>query len=144
MTFTEAVQTCFQKYVTISGRARRSEYWYFVLFSMLAGFVLGALDGLLVGFNSNFQPLSTIFSLLILLPSLTVAIRRLHDRDMSGWWLLLFLVPLLGAIALVVIFALPGTAGRNRFGPDPLGFSSKDDEETAAYARSSIPRSGRE
>ncbi len=144
MTFTEAVQTCFQKYVTISGRARRSEYWYFVLFSMLAGFVLGVLDGLLVGSNSNFQPLSTIFSLLILLPSLTVAIRRLHDRDMSGWWMLLFLVPLLGAIALFVIFALPGTAGRNRFGPDPLGFSSKDDEETAAYARSSIPRSGRE
>jgi uncharacterized membrane protein YhaH (DUF805 family) len=76
-----------------------------------------------------------------------VAIRRLHDRDMSGWWLLLMLVPVIGSLALLVLYVLPGTPGPNRFGPDPLGNDTgwPDDEgDDATYSQSSIPRVNRE
>lgn len=142
MTFQDAVRTCFQKYVTIEGRARRSEYWYFVLFSIIVSLVLGLVDGSL-GFTGEFQPLSSLFGLAILLPSITVSIRRLHDRDMSGWWFLLVLVPLIGTLILIVIFVMRGTDGKNRFGPDPLkGGDRFDDPDDGVYAPSSIPRSG--
>ena len=99
MTFQEAVRTCFQKYLVIEGRARRAEYWWFVLFSIVASIVIGLLDASF-GFTDEFQPLSLLFGLVMFLPSITVAIRRLHDRDMSGWWFLLVLVPLIGTDSL--------------------------------------------
>lgn len=122
MGFTEAVRTCFGKYVTISGRARRSEYWWWFLFIIVVSIVLGFVDAILFGggMDGRNGPLQGLFGLATLLPSICVGGRRLHDREMSAWWLLIGLVPVIGGIALLVLFALKGTDGPNRFGPDPL------------------------
>ena len=120
MGFQEAVRTVFNKYLTIEGRAQRSEYWWFFLFCLIAGLVLGMVDGIIFG-SAGITPISSLFSLAVLIPSITVGVRRLHDRDMVGWWLLLALIPLIGFIVLLVLFVMKGTDGPNRFGPDPLG-----------------------
>ena len=144
MTFADAVRTCLSKYIDIEGRARRAEYWWFVLFGILAGVATGIVDAILFGTESQFTPLSSLFSLFIFLPSITAGIRRLHDRGMSGWWMLLMLVPVIGTIILVVLFVMRGDEGPNRFGPDPLdpfAVRKHDDLGDAAdYSRSSIPR----
>jgi uncharacterized membrane protein YhaH (DUF805 family) len=117
MTFQQAVQSCFAKYVTFSGRSIRSEYWYWVLFATLGSMVALILDASL-GFGTNgVSPISGIFSLVIALPGIAVSARRLHDMDHSAWWLLLTLTGI-GAIALLVWFCFRGTQGPNRFGPD--------------------------
>ncbi len=85
--FLEALQVCFRKYVTFSGRASRSEYWFFVLWQILIGFVTGFIDGFVVGATGGFSPLNSIASLVLLLPTLAVSWRRLHDIDRSGWWI---------------------------------------------------------
>lgn len=88
--FTEAISVCLAKYFTFSGRASRSEYWYFFLFSVLLGLVTGFLDSILFGvsFDSDdFGPLNSLTSLALLIPSLAVGWRRLHDTDRSGWWI---------------------------------------------------------
>ena len=112
MGFTEAIASCFGQYVGFSGRARRSEYWYWVLFQMLLAIVMGIIDAVL--FHGRI--LSTIVSLGLFLPSLAVTVRRLHDTDRSGWWILLALIPLIGAIILIIMMCMRGTAGGNRFG----------------------------
>ena len=101
--------------------------------------VLSAIDTAIFGPETTI--LAPLFSLAVLLPAICVAIRRLHDRDMSGWWVLLNLIPLIGFLILFVIYALPGTSGPNRFGPDPLADDEGDDGDS--YSASSIPRSGR-
>ncbi|WP_191061658.1 DUF805 domain-containing protein [Geminicoccus harenae] len=118
MDFQTAVRTCFHKFATIQGRAARAEYWYFFLFYLIAIFAAGVLDAVLFRHSVN-GPLSTLVWLVLLLPWLAVAVRRLHDRDRSGWWLLLHFVPVVGQIVLLVWFCLPGTPGPNRFGPPP-------------------------
>lgn len=139
MDFSTAVRTCFQKFVTFSGRAQRSEFWYFVLFNLIGSFVLGLIDALLFGWASDDpQVLNAIFSLVMFLPSLSVAVRRLHDTDRSGWWWWIILIPLIGWIILIIWYATKGTDGPNRFGPDPLGGFSGDDDD-AFVARSSVP-----
>jgi uncharacterized membrane protein YhaH (DUF805 family) len=102
-----------RKYVVFEGRARRKEYWFFVLFNFLIGIVLGIIDAM-AG-----TPMSPLYSLAILLPSIAVAVRRLHDTDRSGWWILIGLVPILGVIVLLIFFVTDGTEGTNRFGDDP-------------------------
>jgi uncharacterized membrane protein YhaH (DUF805 family) len=72
----------------------------------------------------GYGPIYTLYLLAVLIPSIALSIRRLHDRDKSGWWFLLAFIPLIGALILLVWFALPGTAGNNRFGPDPLAKSA--------------------
>jgi len=119
MNFQTAVKTCLTKYVTVSGRAARSEYWYWVLFGVLVGIVANIVDAILFGGNS--RPVSSIVSLAILLPGIAVSVRRLHDLDRSGWWYLLVLIPVIGWIALLVWFIGRGTVGPNRFGEDPIG-----------------------
>jgi uncharacterized membrane protein YhaH (DUF805 family) len=114
MSFGEAISTCFRKYAVFSGRAARPEYWFWVLFQVLLIIVLSIVEGLL--FSKPGGVLSSIASLALLLPSLAVGARRLHDTDKSGWWLLIGLVPFIGAIVLVVFFCLQGTMGPNRFG----------------------------
>ena len=104
-----------------SGRAARSEYWYWVLFGVITGIVAGLLDLAIVGASAQFRPLDTLVGLGLFLPNLAIAIRRLHDRDRSGWFVLLVLIPLVGAIILLVWFVQRGTVGGNRFGADPLG-----------------------
>ena len=116
MNFTQAISSGFSNYVNFAGRAIRSEYWYWVLFVIVVSIVASIIDAVLG--TTLFNP---IFSLAVLLPSIAVGVRRLHDLDRSGWWLLLGLIPLIGAIVLIVWFVGRGTPGANRFGPDPLG-----------------------
>lgn len=112
--FAEAVSTCFRSYATFKGRGNRPEFWYFMLFIMIAGIGTAIADVVL--FGGEISPLNAIFSLGIILPELAAMVRRLHDTDRSGWWLLLILVPLAGFIALIVFWCQRGTPGRNRFG----------------------------
>ncbi len=147
MGFQDAIRGGFEKYLTISGRAARSEYWWWVLFIFLASVVLGLLDRAL--FGPEVELLGAIFGLATLLPSICVAGRRLHDRDMSAWWLLLWFIPVIGWLVLLYFYVTPGTPGPNRFGPDPLGPSAGSgrrpnvwDRDDESFARSSIPRTG--
>jgi uncharacterized membrane protein YhaH (DUF805 family) len=118
MNFTQAISSGFQNYVGFSARAARSEYWFWTLFTVLVSIAATLID--LALFRSfDFSPLSTIVSLGLLLPSLAVGVRRLHDLDRTGWWLLL-IITVIGSILLLVWFCMRGTAGPNRFGPDPL------------------------
>lgn len=122
------------KYAVFSGRARRSEYWYFVLFTCLIAFALAAI-GLAVaaathGPSTLVQYLVDFFSVLILLPSLAVSVRRLHDIGMSGWWVLLNLVPF-GGLVLVYFFCQDSQSGTNQYGPNPKEVSS----DFQAFAR---------
>lgn len=104
-----------KKYTQFSGRARRQEYWMFTLFSVIISVVLGIID-----VTTGTQPLlGTIYILAVLLPSLAVAVRRLHDTDRSGWWLLLVLIPLVGAIILLVFLASEGKPEDNAHGSNP-------------------------
>lgn len=133
MNFTEAVKSVYSKYATFDGRAARSEYWWFALFSLIAAIVIMVVENALGmgrgmmhagngGFSASYNGgiLSIIWSLGNILPSLAVGVRRLHDTDRSGWWLLIVLIPLIGAIVLLVFFCSRGTTGPNRFGGDPL------------------------
>ncbi len=113
MTFTDAIKTCFNKYATFSGRATRSEYWWFFLFYIIAYIALIALTVV----SESLALLALVFSLGMLIPSIAVGARRLHDTDKSAWWLLLGIVPLIGLL-LIYFLAIPGTQGDNRFGPE--------------------------
>ena len=120
MNFQQAVQSGFSNYAKFRGRAARSEFWWFQLFIVLGGIVAAVLDLLA---NSNVlggEPLATLFYLATIIPGLAVSVRRLHDTDSSGWWLLLGLIPLIGMIVLIVWWCLEGSKGYNRFGPEPL------------------------
>jgi uncharacterized membrane protein YhaH (DUF805 family) len=133
MTFGQSVGNVYRNYATFAGRASRSEYWWWVLYSILTSVVIGFVEvqmglgsGMMShgggGFQANFAggPLSILWALANLLPGLAVTVRRLHDLDKSGWWLLIAFVPLIGAIVLLVWFLSRGTVGANRFGEDPL------------------------
>ena len=116
-----------KNYVGFSGRSRRSEYWYFTLFYLVIAIVLSVLDGIVFGGSVDGKGtpvLSGLFMLAMLLPSIAVGIRRLHDTDRSGWWLLIGMIPLLGAIVLIVFFVQDSKPGDNRFGPNPKGVSA--------------------
>ena len=125
MSFQDAVRTCLtEKYADFSGRARRSEYWWFYLFTTLAIIVLEVLFAVLGQASSV---LAAIFGLLLLVgalgliaPGLAVGARRLHDTGKSGWWLLIGLVPF-GGIVLLVFFVLDSAPGPNQYGPNPKG-----------------------
>ena len=124
MSFQDAVRTCLQKkYVDFSGRARRSEYWYFFLFTIIVSIVAGIIDGILGTRSSNGTGLvGAIASLALLLPTLGVGVRRLHDTGRSGWWLLIGLIPLIGAIVLLVFF-VQDSHPDNQYGPNPKGLA---------------------
>ena len=110
------------KYLLFDGRARRKEFWMFTLFNLIVSIVLNILAQILfkipaIGVLFGFIPL--LYSLAILLPSVGLGIRRLHDTDRSGWWLLIGLIPIVGLIVLIVFAIQEGTKGDNQFGPDP-------------------------
>ena len=113
MGFTDAIKICLAKYVDFKGRARRSEYWYFELFSLLAGLVAVLIDLAILG-HGIIEPL---LSLALFLPSIAVTARRLHDTDRSGWWMLISFIPLIGIIVLLIWFCTAGENATNRFGP---------------------------
>jgi uncharacterized membrane protein YhaH (DUF805 family) len=120
MNFPQAVATCLKKYAVFSGRASRSEYWYWMLFNLLGGIATGILDTVVFE-TTDKQVFSTIFDLIIFLPWLGVEVRRLHDVDRSGWWLLINLTVIGAIYPLLVWRCRKGTAGPNRFGDDPFG-----------------------
>jgi uncharacterized membrane protein YhaH (DUF805 family) len=116
-----------KKYAVFGGRSRRREYWYFVLFNIIVGIVLGWIDALLGtrGSYAGAGLLSGIYGLAVLIPTLAVTVRRLHDIDRTGWWILIGLVPLIGGIVLLVFALLDGTPGDNRYGPNPKGAAAR-------------------
>lgn len=121
MNFLQAVATCFRKYAVFSGRAARSEYWYFVLFYTLGHIAASILDAVILR-TPNSQVFSSLFDLILFLPFLGVEIRRLHDVDRSGWWVFISLT-IVGLIyPLLVWKCRKGTVGPNRYGDDPFGF----------------------
>lgn len=126
-----------RRYFEFSGRSRPREYWLYALFLLLCMIVIGIVERLLGlgsgeewlyrnGFNlragASHQGgvLTGLFALATLIPSIAVSVRRLHDSDRSGWWLLLAFIPLIGQIWLLVLMIIGGTRGPNRFGPDPV------------------------
>jgi uncharacterized membrane protein YhaH (DUF805 family) len=121
MNFGQAITSGFSNYVTFSGRAARSEYWYWVLFAVIGSVVAMILDSVLFGYSvgQGATPLNSIFGLVTFLPGLALAARRLHDTDRSAWWLLILLT-VIGAILLIIWYCFKGTDGPNRFGPDRL------------------------
>jgi uncharacterized membrane protein YhaH (DUF805 family) len=108
----------FRKYAQFGGRSRRKEYWYFALFNFLISLALGAIDGL----TGNFDPeigmglLGGIYSLIIIIPSIAVTVRRLHDTDRSAWWLLIVLIPVIGIIVLIIFMLLDSNYEENQYG----------------------------
>jgi uncharacterized membrane protein YhaH (DUF805 family) len=110
-----------RKYADFSGRARRKEYWVYTLFTILISIVLAIVDEV-AGLNKATQglsPLSNLYGLLVLIPGLAVSVRRLHDTGKSGWSLLIVLIPIIGAIILLVYMVRSGDPGPNQYGPDP-------------------------
>lgn len=112
--FGEAIGDCFGKFASGRGRARRAECWLFALFGLFGTLLLASLDVAVLG--REFPVVGMVFALLVLTPLVAVTIRRLHDIDRSGWWVLIGAVPVLGNLALLVLCSLPGTEGHNRFG----------------------------
>ena len=109
-----------KNYFNFEGRARRKEYWMFVLFNLIVSFGLGIIDGILgMKTAGGIGTFGAVYSLAILIPSIAVGARRLHDIDKSGWWQLIGVIPIVGWIVLIVWTASEGQAGSNRFGPDP-------------------------
>ena len=120
MNFLESITSGFRNYVSFSGRAVRSEYWYWALFIFILTIVSGILDGAMFPDSESGQgPITVVASIVTLLPSLAVGVRRLHDIDRTGWWYLIVFT-FIGIFVLIYWACQPGTPGPNRFGP-PTG-----------------------
>lgn len=115
-----------KKYAVFSGRARRREFWLFLLFTLLIGVALVAIDGLTGTYNKDagLGLLSGVWALGTFIPYLAVGVRRFHDTGRSGWWWLISLVPLVGSIVLLVFFVKDSEPGSNRYGPNPKGIEA--------------------
>ena len=142
MTFAAAVASCLRNYAVFEGRAGPGEYWWFGLFcAMCTGAVLAA-NILLESMAITFAGALGLTVLALALPSLAVTVRRLHDSGLSGLWLLMALVPVVGAVAVLVLILRPGETGPNRFGP-PVGGRPdlvRFDDLDASYDATRIPR----
>ena len=114
VSFGQAVNMALNKYFDFDGRASRSEYWWFALFMAIVGFVAGLIGGFI---NAAWLP--SLVSLAFLLPSLGLGVRRLHDIDKSGWWILLSLIPLVGTIILIIWYCQESQPVPNQYGPVP-------------------------
>ena len=112
-----------KNYAVFEGRAQRAEYWFFLLFNIIISFAFGFVDGMLGMMDpaTGIGPLGGIYSLAILIPSIAVTCRRLHDTSRSGWWILIAFIPLIGAIVLLVFTVFDSTPGDNDYGPNPKG-----------------------
>jgi uncharacterized membrane protein YhaH (DUF805 family) len=113
-----------KRYAEFTGRSRRKEYWMFILGVFIAAIVLSIIEGIL-GINQMvggiYGPLTTLLFLGVIIPGIAVQVRRFHDQDKSGWFVLLGLIPFIGGIIVLVFMCLEGTKGPNRFGADPKG-----------------------
>ena len=140
MTFIQAIANGFGRYADFQGRSARSEYWWWFLFAALINFALGFVQGLLEALSGGPNPASTVFSVLstvaslaIFLPTVAVAVRRLHDTNRSGWWYFIVFT-IIGIIPLLIWFFTRGTIGQNRFGPDPLGTDESNTRPQGEWA----------
>jgi uncharacterized membrane protein YhaH (DUF805 family) len=119
----EWYQAVLQKYTVFSGRARRKEYWMFVLVNFVIVVGLEIVMGIIGSMNDNLMYLGSglisLYGLFVFLPALAVAVRRLHDVGKSGWWYFIALVPFIGAIWLLILFASDSQPGENQYGPNP-------------------------
>lgn len=110
-----------KKYAVFNGRARRKEYWYFFLFNTIIGIVLAVVDGM----TGTLDPevgiglLGGIYALAVMIPGIAVSVRRLHDTGRTGWWLLIVLIPLIGAIVLLVFMVQDSKPEQNQYGKNP-------------------------
>ena len=111
MNFTESIQTCYKKFFDFSGRASKSEYWWFQLYQII-------IYALSLIFQSDLALLFSILIIVNLIPIYAVGVRRIHDSNKSGWFVLLSLIPIIGLYVLVLLIQ-DGTKGKNRFGPKP-------------------------
>ena len=114
MSFTESVRSGFDNYVNFDGRASRPMYWWWVLFAILASIVGNILDAVI-----GASIFSILIGLALFLPGLAVAVRRLHDTDRSGWWILIGLIPIIGFIVLIVFLVQKSDPVDNQYGPPP-------------------------
>jgi len=126
MNFFEAIKSCFVRYTDFSSRSIRSEYWNFGLFIIIVGFIVDYIDALNAGipwldYEKWYGPLGIIWLLLTIVPSFAVGVRRLHDINKSGWWVLLAFT-IIGLIPLIYWACLKGDEGDNRFGSNPLKY----------------------
>ena len=125
---TQWMLTPLRKYADFGGRARRKEYWWYILFTGLLAMVALAGDIQILGLDEvalyGGGPLTGLLGLALFLPTLGVTVRRLHDGDRSGWWILVAFLPLVGALLLLFWYCSRGTIGPNRFGADPIGSGS--------------------
>jgi uncharacterized membrane protein YhaH (DUF805 family) len=110
-----------KKYAVFNGRARRKEYWYFILCNFLLSFAIGFVDTLTGNFNSEtgMGLFSMFYAVLMLIPSIAVGVRRLHDIGRSGWWMFLALIPILGSLVLIYFFTIDSETGDNQYGQNP-------------------------
>lgn len=107
-------------YANFEGRARRKEFWMFIIFEILFGIVALSIDLLLLYSDAGFWGIYVVYSLAVFIPSLAVAVRRLHDTGNSGWMYFISLIPLVGMIWLLIVFATAGDYGPNQYGPNPI------------------------
>ena len=116
-----------KNYATFSGRARRKEYWMFFLFNVLISLGLGVLDVVAGTYSVEYETgfFSALYSLLVLIPSIAVSVRRLHDTNRSGWWIVISLIPIIGVLVLFVFTCFDSQPGTNRFGANPKEASSQ-------------------
>jgi uncharacterized membrane protein YhaH (DUF805 family) len=126
------------KYAVFTGRANRSEYWYYTLFSIIFSIVASMIDNALnLKFGTgltNSGVVSSLYSLALFIPGLAVSVRRLHDVEKSGWYLLLVLLPIIGWIWLLVLYCTEGTRGTNQYGYDPNQPEGYDEIEQIGVA----------
>ena len=129
----EAIELFFKNYTNFEGRSRRAEYWWILLANLIIGLVAGLIIGAIGGGFANLNVIGMLlgavlglYFLAILVPSIALAVRRFHDLDQTGWLVLVFmlvgLIPLIGFLAVIaqyIWFAMPGTTGPNKYGPDP-------------------------
>jgi uncharacterized membrane protein YhaH (DUF805 family) len=117
MTFTEAIKSAWDKYWVLDGRARRSEYWFFVLLTIVLSWI----------------PIVNFIAWIVLfIPGITVAVRRLHDTGRTGWWLLLIFLPFIGPIILIIFYLIDSDPGDNEYGPNPKGVGPGPEPEVVS------------
>ncbi|HEX3929539.1 MAG TPA: DUF805 domain-containing protein [Nocardioides sp.] len=124
MSFQDAVKICISKYADFNGRARRSEYWWWVLFTVIVSFVASIIDVILGTRSGSFGLIEGLATLAFIVPSLAVGARRLHDVGMTGWLQLLAIIPIIGALILIFAFYIRDSQPDNKYGPSPKGYGA--------------------
>jgi uncharacterized membrane protein YhaH (DUF805 family) len=120
VTFSQAVRSVLSNYANFQGRSGRAEYWWWVLAVLIISIATQAVDALVMPAGQfGGGPVSAIVGLALIVPNLSVAVRRLHDTGRTGWWILLLLIPVIGLVVLIFFYLQPGEDGPNRFGPPP-------------------------